>query len=90
MIKTIVEKAQKLFYNKKIGRWIYYYVDARGKEWTVFIRKYGNENFYELRTAYRVDCKPPYWCKKPKTNEKIKCLTIIEKWLCEGFKLISF
>ncbi|MGD2249796.1 MAG: hypothetical protein PVF58_15415 [Candidatus Methanofastidiosia archaeon] len=85
MIKTIVEKAQKLFYNKEFGQWIYYYVDARGKEWTVFIRKYGNENFYELRTAYRVDCPPPYECKP--TGEEFT--TIIGKWLCEGFKLIN-
>jgi hypothetical protein len=84
MIQKIIEPALKLFYNANTGRYIYYYVDDAGEEWAVFIRNY-QKDLYELRTAYRVDCPPPYKCK-PKNQE---FLTIIEKWDCEGFKLIS-
>jgi hypothetical protein len=84
MIQEIIERALKLFYNADTGRYIYYYVDDAGEEWVVFIGNY-KKDLYELRTAYRVDCPPPYKCK-PKNKE---FLTIIEKWFCEGFKLIS-
>lgn len=83
MIQDIVMNALKLFRNEGTGQYIYYYVDNAGKEWAVFIRKYAGKKFYELRTAYRVDCKPPYKCG----GEEFE--TIIEKWICEGFKLIS-
>ena len=60
-----------------------YYIDDFGKEWGVFIRKWGKTKYYELRTAYRADCGPPFRCKEKEFN------TILEKWLCEGFEVIS-
>ncbi|MBU7023601.1 MAG: hypothetical protein HXS40_05485, partial [Theionarchaea archaeon] len=84
MIQEIIERPLKLFHNAGMGQYIYYYIDDAGKEWAVFIRKYYKE-FYELRTAYRVDCRPPYICN----TAKDKYSTIVGKWLCEGFKLIS-
>jgi hypothetical protein len=84
MIQEIIERPLKLFYNADTGQYIYYYVDDAGKEWAVFIRKYWKE-FYELRTTYRVDCEPPYKCRKDGSDQ----LTIISKWLCEEFVQIS-
>jgi len=83
MIQEIVMNASKLLYNEGTGQYIYYYVDDTGKEWAVFIREYAKNKFYELRTAYRVDCKPPYKCGGKDFN------TVIKKWICEGFQLIS-
>jgi hypothetical protein len=85
MVQEIVVNALKLFYNQGTGQYIYYYLDDDGKEWAAFIKKWGKTKFYELRTAYRVDCPPPYECKT--TGEKFS--TIIDKWFCEGFKLIN-
>jgi hypothetical protein len=84
MIQEIIERALKLFYNANTGRYIYYYVDDAGEEWAVFIRNY-QKDLYELRTAYRVDCPPPYKCRKDGSDH----LTIIGKWLCEEFVQIS-
>ncbi len=84
-IADIVWNAQRLFYNPTTGQYIYYLVDNEGKQWAVFIRKYGNTGLYELRTAYRVDCPLPYICDT--TGEPFD--TIIEKWICEGFNLIN-
>ncbi|MBU7039066.1 MAG: hypothetical protein HXS52_14150 [Theionarchaea archaeon] len=84
MIQEIIERASKLFYNAKTGRYIYYYVDDAGKEWAVFIEKY-YKGFYQLISAYRVDCPPPYKCREDGSNR----LTIIAKWLCEKFRQIS-
>jgi hypothetical protein len=83
MIRDIVVHAVRLFYNEYNGQYIYYYVDSSHKEWCVFMKKWGKTQFYELRTAYRVDCGPPYTCKGKDYN------TVIEKWICEGFKIIS-
>jgi hypothetical protein len=66
------------------GQYIYYYVDDAGKEWAVFIEKYFKD-YYELRTAYRVDCPGPYECEEDGKDYN----TIIAKWLCEKFKQIS-
>jgi hypothetical protein len=84
MIQEIIERALKLFYNANTGRYIYYYVDDAGEEWAVFIRNY-QKDLYKLRTAYRVDCPPPYKCRKDGSDH----LTIIGKWLCEEFVQIS-
>jgi hypothetical protein len=84
MIQEIIERALKLFYNANTGRYIYYYVDDAGEEWAVFIRNY-KKDLYELRTAYRVDCEPPYKCEVDKEDY----FTIIDKWLCEKFVQIS-
>jgi hypothetical protein len=84
MIQEIIERALKLFYKAETGQYIYYYVDDAGKEWAVFIRKYWKD-YYELRTAYRVDCKPPYKCRRDGSDQ----FTIIDKWLCERFEQIS-
>ena len=84
MVREIIERALKLFYNAATGRYIYYYVDEAGGEWAVFIEKY-YKDYYQLITAYRVDCDPPYECRK----DKSKKLTIIDKWLCEQFVQIS-
>jgi hypothetical protein len=83
MIQKIIERAPKLFYNARLERYIYYFVDSAGKEWAVFIELYENK-YYQLITAYRVDCPPPYKCGK-----KNEYPTIIEKWDCEGFVPIS-
>jgi len=86
-IQKIVMHAEKLFYNKNTGQYIYYYVNNAGKEWCIFIEEYENK-YYELITAYRVDCGPPYKCRD--RNGKVhEFETIIKKWLCEGFILIS-
>ena len=85
IIQDIVVHALKLYYNHGTGQYIYYYLDDAGREWAAFIRKWGKTKFYELRTAYRVDCPPPYECKT--TGQKFN--TVIGKWLCEGFKLIG-
>jgi hypothetical protein len=84
MIQDIVVYALKLLYNEDSGQYIYYYIDDSGKEWGVFIRKY-KDKYYELRTAYRVDCGPPFKCGVDGKNYN----TIIDKWICEGFRLIS-
>ncbi|MGC1120424.1 MAG: hypothetical protein WBA22_04960 [Candidatus Methanofastidiosia archaeon] len=84
MIQEIIERASKLFYNANSGRYIYYYVDDAGKEWAVFIEKY-YKDLYQLITAYRVDCRPPYECREDGKDYS----TIIGKWLCEKFKQIS-
>jgi hypothetical protein len=57
-------------------------MDSSGKEWGVFIKEYKNK-YYELRTAYRVDCGPPFRCKDREFN------SILDKWICEGSKVIS-
>ena len=79
--------ALKLLYNEDSGRYVYYYIDASGKEWGVFIRKYKDE-YYELRTAYRADCGPPFECID-ENGIRHEYSNILGKWLCEGFKLIS-
>jgi hypothetical protein len=84
MIQKIIERAPKLFYNESLERYIYYFVDSAGKEWAVFIELY-EYKYYQLITAYRVDCPPPYKCGIK--NKEYP--TIIEKWDCEGFVLIS-
>lgn len=84
MIQEIVKWASKLFYNKETGQYIYYLIDDAGKEWAIFIEKY-EYKYYQLITAYRVDCPSPYRCKTDGKDYP----TIIEKWICEGFKLIS-
>ena len=61
MIQETVMNASKLLYNEGTGQYIYYFVDDTGKEWAVFIKKFGNTEYYELRTAYRVDCPPPLY-----------------------------
>ena len=81
MIQEIVTHALKLLYNRDNGQYIYYYIDSSGKEWGVFIKEYKNK-YYVLRTAYRADCLP-YKCKNKEFN------TVLEKWLCEGFVVIS-
>ncbi|MBU7048458.1 MAG: hypothetical protein HXS54_18655 [Theionarchaea archaeon] len=83
MIQEIVTNALKLLYNKYSGRYIYYFIDDSGKEWGVFIRKWGETKYYELRTAYRADCGPPFTCKDREFG------SILGKWLCEGFEVIS-
>ncbi len=87
MIQEIVMHPEKLFYNKNTGQYIYYYVANAGKEWAVFIEEYENK-YYELITAYKVDCGPPYKCRD-KSGEIHEFETIIKKWICEGFILIS-
>jgi hypothetical protein len=83
MIQEIVTNAFKLLYNKYSGQYIYYFIDESGKEWGVFIRKWGETKYYELRTAYRADCGPPFTCKDREFG------SILDKWLCEGFEIIS-
>jgi hypothetical protein len=85
MIRDIVVHALRLFHNEYNGQYIFYYVDSAHKEWCVFVKKWGKTQFYELRTAYRMDCPPPYMCENTGKGYD----TIIEKWICEGFKLIS-
>ena len=85
IIQDIVVHALKLLYNKYSGQYIYYYIDDSGKEWGVFIRKWGKTKYYELRTAYRADCGPPFECEVDGNSYN----TIIDKWICEGFKVIS-
>ncbi|MBU7046477.1 MAG: hypothetical protein HXS54_08575, partial [Theionarchaea archaeon] len=85
MIQEIVTNAVKLLYNEDAGQYVYYFIDDSGKEWGVFIRKWGETKYYELRTAYRADCGPPFKCDVNGKNYD----TIIDKWICEGFKLIS-
>jgi hypothetical protein len=82
MIRDIVVHALRLLYNEHTGQYVYYYIDGSGKEWGVFIREYENR-YYQLWTAYRADCGPPFYCGDDKFP------TIIGKWICEGFKLIS-
>lgn len=81
MIQEIVVHALKLLYNENTGQYIYYYVHS-GKEWGVFVEEYENR-YYQLITAYRADCSP-FKCEGKEFN------TVLEKWICEGFKLISF
>jgi hypothetical protein len=83
MIQEIVTNALKLLYNKNSGQYIYYFIDESGKEWGVFIRKWGETKYYELWTAYRADCGPPFKCKDKEFG------SILDKWLCEEFKVIS-
>ena len=52
MIQKIVMHAEKLFYNRGNGQYIYYYV-VNGKEWCIFVEEYENK-YYQLITAYRV------------------------------------
>jgi hypothetical protein len=85
MIQEIVTNALKLLYNKNSGQYVYYFIDDSGKEWAVFIRKWGETKYYELRTAYRADCGPPFKCDADGKTYN----TIFEKWLCEEFKVIS-
>jgi hypothetical protein len=85
MIRNIIKWGSKLFYNQNSGQYIFYYVDEIGKEWCVFVEEYEND-YYQLITAYRVDCPSPYRCRTDGNDYP----TIIEKWICEGFKLISF
>ncbi len=85
-IQEIVVHALKLLYDENSGQYVYYYVDNMGKEWAVFIEEYENR-YYQLITAYRADCSP-FTCID-KDGTKHEYFKIIEKWLCEGFKLIS-
>jgi hypothetical protein len=58
-------------------------VDEIGKEWCVFVEEYEND-YYQLITAYRADCKP-FKCGGKEYN------TLLEKWIkYENFKLVSF
>ncbi len=86
MIQKIVKNATKLFFNPNNGQYVYYFVDSAGKEWAVFVEEYENK-YYELKTAYRADC-APFVCKD-KNGIIHEYYQIIEKWLCEGFQLIS-
>jgi hypothetical protein len=85
MIQEIVTNALKLLYNKYSGQYIYYFIDDSGKEWGVFIRKWGETKYYELWTAYRADCGPPFKCDVDGNSYN----TILDKWFCEGFKVIG-
>jgi hypothetical protein len=83
MIQEIVTYASKLFYHKDVRQYLYYYTDNVGKEWIVIVREYKNR-YYQLITAYRVDCLGPYEC-----GEKPPVQTYIDKLLCDGFRLIN-
>lgn len=83
MIQKIIVHALNLLYNGNSGQYVYYYVDSLGKEWAVFVEEYEND-YYQLITAYRADC-APFRCRKDNKDYN----SIFEKWLCEGFKLVS-
>ncbi|MBU7043242.1 MAG: hypothetical protein HXS47_06585 [Theionarchaea archaeon] len=84
MISKIIYNAKKIFYNPDTMQYIYYYIE-NGKEWVVFTKKYGNTGFHELRTAYRADCPGPFKC----TTDQKYYDSLINKWICEGFKHIN-
>ncbi len=88
LIGDIVNNALRLFYYSDLGQYLYYFMDAEGKEWVVIIRKYGSTKNYELVTAYRVDCTLPEECK-PKDGDPIPVRSYLDVLKCEGWDLIS-
>ena len=86
MIQDIIMHAHELLYNPSSGQYVFYFKQFLGDklvEWAVFVEEYEND-YYQLITAYKADCKP-FMCG----GKKYK--TILEKWIeCEEFELVSF
>jgi hypothetical protein len=60
-INEVVKKAQKLLYQPTSGKYGFVFKPFLRKEWVVIIREYSpGTAIYELVTAFRADCGPPY------------------------------
>ncbi|MGC1121959.1 MAG: hypothetical protein WBA22_12790, partial [Candidatus Methanofastidiosia archaeon] len=87
-INEVVKKAQKLLYQPTSGKYAFIFKPFLRKEWVVIIREYSpGTAIYELVTAFRADCGPPYLLKQGDTviGEFQK---YYELMLAQGYKLI--
>jgi hypothetical protein len=59
-----VKKADALLYQPSSGKYAFYLKPFLRKEWVVIVREYNpGTAIYELVTAFKADCSPPYKIK---------------------------
>ncbi len=81
-IRFAIEHVNLLF-KSPMGQYFYYAADGKD-EWVVMVKAMEKRKG-RVGTAYRVDCAPPYLCRR----DNKYYWTILEKWLiCEKFILI--
>jgi hypothetical protein len=87
-INKVVKKAQKLLYQPTSGKYGFVFKPLLRREWVVIIREYSpGTAIYELVTAFRADCGPPYLLKD---GEKVigEFQKYYELMLAQEYKLI--